>query len=369
MARLVALDLPLGPQLEAALRDAVASATAFCVVDPRLSPRGRERQLARFGATHVRDADGVSARSGGVGVDAAVGLVALTSGSSGEPKAVELSWDALAASARLTSAALARTDPTSWFPCLPATHVGGAAVILRAIFADARLVWGDVADPASGPAAGATHVAVVATQLARADLSGYRVVLLGGGRPPATRAANVVATWGLTETGSGIVYDGVALPEVDVAAVGGELVVRSPTLCRGYRDAPLARATGPDGRDDWFPTGDGGEVVDGRVRVFGRLGFVITTGGEKVWPEDLESVLARVRGVRDVAVTGVPDAEWGERVVALIVDDGGTSDDDLRHAADESLGPWAKPKEIRRVAALPRTGQGKLRRGDLSELY
>ena len=75
----------------------------------------------------------------------------------------------------------------------------------------------------------------------------------------------------MTETGSGIVYDGVPLPGVEVASVDGELLVRSPTLFRSYRDAPRPRALGPDGRDDWFPTGDGGEVADGRVRVYGRL--------------------------------------------------------------------------------------------------
>ena len=101
----------------------------------------------------------------------------------------------------------------------------------------------------------------------------------------------------------------------------------------------------------------------------GRLGFVINTGGEKLWPEELESALSTIDGVRDVAVTGVEDPEWGQRVVALIVSDGSHFDDLIRDVADERIGPWAKPKEIRYVAAIPRTANGKIRRNALTNLH
>lgn len=369
MRTLVALDLALGVDLERAIRDCVERADPFCVLDQRLTPRRRHEEVSLLGAGEVRDADGAHRWPHGVPLDEDVGLVMLTSGSSGPPKAAELSWSALAASAVITQATLRSDHPPVWFPCLPANHIGGLAVILRAVFDDAELRWGDANDFEAARARGATHVAVVRTQLARHDLSGFERVLLGGARAPETRPDNVVTTWGMTETGSGVVYDGVALPGVEVASVGGELLVRSPTLFRSYRDAPRPRAPGPDGRDDWFPTGDAGEVEGGRVRVRGRLGFVITTGGEKVWPEDLEAALASVPGVRDVAVTGVADAEWGERVVALVVGDGTSLDDALRASAEERVGPWAKPKEVRYVAAIPRTASGKVRRGDLANLY
>jgi acyl-coenzyme A synthetase/AMP-(fatty) acid ligase len=126
---------------------------------------------------------------------------------------------------------------------------------------------------------------------------------------------------------------------------------------------------GPDGRDDWFPTGDAGEVDGGRISVKGRLGFVINTGGEKLWPEELESALSTIDAVRDVAVTGVEDPEWGQRVVALIVSDGSHFDDLIRDVADERIGPWAKPKEVRYVAAIPRTANGKIRRNTLTNLH
>jgi O-succinylbenzoic acid--CoA ligase len=241
-------------------------------------------------------------------------------------------------------------------------------VLLRAILSDASLLWSDDGDITRAATLGATHVSVVRTQLARYDIGGYYRVLLGGARPPHELPDNVVTTWGMTETGSGVVYDGYPLEGVELVAVNGELCVRTPTLFRSYRNAARPTIVGPDGRDDWFPTGDGGEVVEGRVRVRGRLGFVINTGGEKLWPEDLESILAAVDGISDVAVTGVDDPEWGQRVVALVVGDGNNHDDVIRQVAGERLGPWAKPKEIRYVVAIPRTSNGKIRRADLTFL-
>jgi O-succinylbenzoic acid--CoA ligase len=366
---LLALDFPLGPELEVAIRRCVDRGDAFCVLDQRLSPRRRDEELVLLGAAEVLDLSGRTALATGVPVNDDIGLVMLTSGSSGPPKAAQLSWRALRASAALTQATLRRGEPPVWFPCLPANHIGGLAVILRAVLDDARLVWGDPEDLEGAPARGATHVSVVRAQLVRHDLHGFTTVLLGGARPPFSLADNVITTWGMTETGSGIVYDGYALPGVDVASVDGQLVVRTPTLFDSYRTGPRPSITGPDGLDDWFPTGDAGDVDAGRVRVRGRLGFVINTGGEKLWPEDLEAVLITLDGVRDVAVTSVEDPEWGERVVALVVGSGSSLDDAIKSVAAEKIGPWAKPKEIRYVAAIPRTGTGKIRRDVLANLF
>jgi O-succinylbenzoic acid--CoA ligase len=369
VSSLLALDFELGEDLERAIRKCVDDSIAFCVLDRRTSPRRRLEELQRLGATAVRDADGQTSLSNGHDVDDEIGVVMLTSGSSAQPKAVELTWSALRASADLTQSTLRSDAPPVWFPCLPASHIGGLAVILRSVLSDATLYWGDTEDLEAAAAHGATHVSIVRAQLARHDVSAFRSVLLGGARPPMALPENVIATWGMTETGSGVVYDGVALPGVDVASVDGQLLVRSPTLFRSYRDDPRPRALGPDGRDDWFPTGDAGEVSGARVSVKGRLGFVINTGGEKLWPEELESVLAAMPGVRDVAVTGIDDEEWGQRVVALVVSDGSNLDELIRGVADERIGPWAKPKEIRYVAAIPRTASGKIRRDTLTNLF
>jgi O-succinylbenzoic acid--CoA ligase len=304
----------------------------------------------------------------GRSVEDGTGLVMLTSGSSGTPKAAVHTWDALRASARITQATLRGVEPPVWYPCLPANHIGGLAVLLRALLSDATLVWGDVDDLSAGVSKGATHIAVVRTQLARHDLSGYKAVLLGGARPPEGVPSNVVTTWGMTETGSGIVYDGFALPEVQLSVLDGEVIVKTPTLFSSYRDAPRPSVSGPDGATDWFPTGDAGEINDGKLSIQGRIGFVINTGGEKLWPEDLEAVLMSLDAINDVAVTGVEDPEWGQRVVALVVSNGQKIDDAITSIASERIGPWAKPKEIRYVAAIPRTTNGKIRRSELTYL-
>lgn len=314
------------------------------------------------------DKDGRSALRSGREVDDEIGLVMLTSGSSGTPKAAELTWSALEASAVLTQATLRNERPPAWYPCLPANHIGGLAVLLRAIFDDATLVWGAPDELERAASLGATHVAVVRTQLARYDLNAFEKVLVGGARPPNARGENVIATWGMTETGSGVVYDGYPLAGVEVASRDGEIIVRSPTLFRSYRNAPRPVTTGPDGRSDWFATGDAGSVEDGKVSVRGRLGYVINTGGEKLWPEDLEALIASIAGINDVAVTSLDDPEWGEKVVALVVSDAPDKDTMIKELADERIGPWAKPKLIRYVRDIPRTNNGKIRRSELPGL-
>ncbi|HEY1222039.1 MAG TPA: AMP-binding protein [Acidimicrobiales bacterium] len=368
MKPLLALDLVLGVELEQVIRDCVQNRAPFCVLDPRVSPSRREEELAALGATAVLSSTGRTNRANGRMVDDEVGLVMLTSGSSGAPKAAELTWDALTASAVMTQRHLDTGHETVWYPVLPANHIGGLAVILRAVLGDARLLWGEPADIEQAPRRGATHVAIVRTQLARHNVAGFEKVLLGGARPPSAVGANIIATWGMTETGSGVVYDGRALEGVDVASIADEIAVRSPTLFRSYRTMERPRILGPDGRDDWFPTGDAGEVVDGRVSVKGRVGYVINTGGEKLWPDDLEAVIATVPGVLDVAVTSVEDPEWGQRVVALVVSTRSGLDDAIADVARDRIGPWAKPKEVRFVQAIPRTTNGKIRRGELASL-
>ena len=351
-----------------ALLDCVSKEQAFCVLDQRLPPRRREEDLALLGATSILTNEGIQVIAGGREVEDGTGLVMLTSGSSGTPKAAVLTWNALRASARISQATLRDVEPPVWFPCLPANHIGGLAVLLRAMLGDASLVWGDPDDLTSGASMGATHIAVVRTQLARHDLSGYKTVLLGGARPPDGMPTNVVTTWGMTETGSGIVYDGFALPEVQLSILDGEVIVKTPTLFSAYRDGTRPSVTGPDGTSNWFPTGDAGEISDGKLSIHGRIGFVINTGGEKLWPEDLEAVLLSLDGVSDVAVTGVDDPEWGQRVVALVVSNGQKIDDAITNIAADRIGPWAKPKEIRYVAAIPRTANGKIRRSELTYL-
>jgi len=366
VAKLVAIDLELSPALYESVVRLVESQTALCVVDQRTSPDLKAKQLQILGATHLLTSEGEVALSAGSEVDPSVGVVMLTSGSSGDPKAVELSWEALEASARITSAALAVDAPSLWVPALPANHIGGLAVLLRSALGYANLLW--ASDISTAPEQGATHISIVQAQALRSDLSRYERVLIGGAKPPANLSPNMIATWGMTETGSGIVYDGAALPEVEVVAVDGELLVRSPTLFTRYRTSERPHALGPDGRADWFPTGDAGSLHDGVVNVFGRLGSVINTGGEKVWPEQLEVLLRDYPGVIEIGITSVDDAKWGQAIVAVVVVERPIILEELSAFAEAQLGPWAKPKHLVLVDGLPRTANGKIRRRALADV-
>jgi O-succinylbenzoic acid--CoA ligase len=296
-------------------------------------------------------------------------LVVATSGTTGDPKGVVLTFDAVVASALATSRRIGIDRARDrWLACLPLAHVGGLSVVTRAVVTDTALTvlpGFDAAAVHDAALAGCTVTSLVSTALARIDAALFRVIVLGGARPPEDRPANTVTTYGMTETGSGIVYDGVPLDGVEVR-VGddGEIAARGPMLLRAYRDG-----TDPKTQDGWLPTGDlGAWTTDGGLVVHGRRGDLIITGGENVWPDAVEAALRDVSGIADVAVAGRPDPQWGTRVVAYVVaHDPGAPPQlaALRDAVRAVLPAYCAPHELQLVAAIPRTALGKPRRRDL----
>ena len=348
-ARLVALDLPGGPAFVARLQHIWDHGDAVFPVDQRLPAPAKAVLL---------DAMGV-----GEPVEQGDALVVATSGSTGTPRGAVLTHDAVAASAWATSRRLGVTADDHWLACLPLAHVGGLAVVTRALVVGTRLTVLPGFDPDAVMASGASLVSLVATALRRIDAAGFRTIVLGGSAPPADLPPNVVTTYGMTETGSGVVYDGRPLDGVDVRiADDGEILLRGPMLLRCYRDGsdPFV--------DGWFPTGDLGRWRDdGRLHVDGRAGDLIITGGENVWPEPVEAVLRHHPDVADVAVTGVPDDEWGQVLVAVVVPAPGTAPtlDVLRATVKEQLPAYCAPRRLVLTESIPRTALGKIRRGDL----
>lgn len=307
-----------------------------------------------------------------------------TSGSSGATKWVQLRGAALVASAAATHTRLGGTG--AWLLALPAYHVAGLQVLVRAWLTGHRPAILDLRggfDPAafntaaqqltSAPAR--CYTALVPTQLARLldtdpePVAGFDAVLLGGAaaaRPLLRRAraagVSVVTTYGMTETAGGCVYDGRPLDGVQVRLDGNGCVeLASPTLATGYLDAP--EATLQAFHDGWFRTCDLGRLdAQGRLQVLGRADDVIVTGGLNVAPADVEAVLTGLPGVAAACVVGVPDPEWGERVTAAVIaaDPGHPPDlGALRAAAHHLLTGAQVPKEIVLVDALPLRGVGK----------
>ena len=333
------------------MRRAWDNGDAVAPIDPRLPAPAREAVLAAFDIeAPVDDGDA---------------LVIATSGTSGDPKAVVLTHDAIGASARTSSQAL-RVDAARdrWLACLPLAHIGGLSVVLRAIATGTAFTVHESFDPRAIENEDACNlISLVPTMLRRARTHRFRRVLLGGAAAPGDLDGNVVRTYGMTETGSGIAYNGRPLEGVELRAVDGEIRVRGPMLLRCYRDG-----TDPKDADGWFATGDAGALVNGVLHVEGRIGDVINTGGEKVWPTAVERALGDYKDVAEIAVAGRPDDDWGERVVAFVVAADPAdppSIDDLRDHVKQTLPAYAAPRELVLVDALPRTTSGKVRRSEL----
>ena len=299
-------------------------------------------------------------------IDDGDALVMATSGTTGRAKGVVLTHEALKASADSSNQALGASANDHWLACLPLAHIGGLSVVVRALLGGSKLtVHGgfDARAVEQSASEGCNLVSLVPTALRRIDPSLFRTVLLGGSRPPIDRPPNVIATYGLTETGSGVVYDGRPLPGVDIRCSDtGEVLIRGRMLMRCYRDGTTSIDS-----DGWLHTGDSGTFADGILDITGRLDDLIKTGGEKVWPDQVEKTLQGLMGVHQFCVVGVDDPEWGQKVV-LVTTHNGVTLDQVRWLVKESLPAYCAPKEIVVLDTLPATALGKIRRAECTAL-
>ncbi|HEX4470767.1 MAG TPA: AMP-binding protein [Nocardioides sp.] len=306
-----------------------------------------------------------------------------TSGSSGTPKQVVLSRSAVLASAAASAARVGGAGP--WLLALPSSYVAGLNVIVRSLVAGHRpVVLGERRLRDAAVAGG--YLSLVPTQLHRAfedpaeaeALSAFDTVLVGGGPvdqhlKDRAREAGVrlVATYGMAETCGGCVYDGLPLDGVGLAlAADGRVRLAGPTLFDGYLDD--ATATAGALVDGWFHTSDAGRLdADGRLQVLGRIDDMVVSGGVNV---PAAAVAARLRehpDVRDAEVVGVLDAEWGNRVVAVVALVEPAESFTLSQARDwvgrRHPRAWA-PREVVVVPALPMLANGKVDRLAVREL-
>lgn len=339
-------------------------------------------------------------------------LVLQTSGTSGRPKAAVLSLENLIASARASAELLGSCEGDRWLLCLPLYHIGGLSILIRSALLGTSVVLHERFDAPRVASAleedRITQVSFVATMLAGVmEVRGDRpapgslaLVLLGGG--PASqellsRARRLeyplAPTYGLTEAASQIATRPPAAPvadEGDLAAglqpmpgveirivdaegapvetgCDGEIEVRGPIVMSGYLDDP--RATANAIHDGWLATGDVGRLdPKGRLRVLDRRADLIVSGGENVYPAEIESILTTHPEIEDAGVVGVPDEEFGARPLAFIVLRRGVSSapTDLEAFCRARLARYKIPVEFIEVSELPRTASGKLLRRKLA---
>lgn len=325
--------------------------------------------------------------------------VIATSGSSGIPKRVVLSAEALRASAEATAG---RIGSGRWLLALPAGYVAGLQVLVRSVLAGTEPValegrFSPQAFAAATlsmlrPVAGAgsaipeLYTSLVPAQIAtlldaaddtavRAALGAYRAILVGGQALPqalrdraADLGARLVRTYGSTETSGGCVYDGVPLDTVAVRVVEGELRIAGPQLADGYLDDEvLTERTFV--RDEhgmrWYRTGDLGLVHDGIVRVQGRADNVIVSGGINISLDLVERVVRQVPGLHQAVVVGVDDERWGEASVIVVARGEAlrrSESDQLvqaRDAVEAELGKHARPARLILVDELMTLASGK----------
>jgi O-succinylbenzoic acid--CoA ligase len=340
----------------------------------------------------------------------AVLAVLFTSGTSGRAKGACLTRNNFLASARAAEARLGHVVSQRWLACMPLFHVGGLSILMRSMLFggavrlqsrfDARTA-SDALD--GGDIAGVSLVPTMLSRLlvhrgGRAAPAGLRALLLGGAAatPQLIKRAlaagyPVCPTYGLTEATSqvataapppmGAAATSPMLPvpgtELRIVADGrdvpsgtpGEILVRGPTVMRGYLHD--RESTSRTLRDGWLHTGDIGFLDPrGGLHVLDRRDDLVVSGGENIYPAEVESVLLEHPDVEDAGVTGVADADLGARVVAWLVPRaGGTVGiGSLQRHCRERLAGYKQPREFRFVAALPRNAAGKLQRRRLAAI-
>jgi O-succinylbenzoic acid--CoA ligase len=362
-----AVLLPLGPRLSAEERAAVIAAEEPAVdLDDAGELTQTEADLPLLGE-HDMDA---------------VACHVMTSGSTGAPDPVGLTYGNFLWNAVGSAFNIGVEPEDRWLCCLPLSHISGLGIVMRSVIYGTTAVIHDGFDVDRVAAAlerdEITVISLVTTMLTRlldagADLSGPRTILVGGGPVPEDpleealgRGATVVQTYGLTETCSQVTTLAPADAKRKLGSAGrplltthlriqdGEILVQGPTVAPGRADA-----------DGWLHTGDLGRIdEEGFLYVDDRMDDLIVTGGENVVPAEVEKVLLRHPEVADAAVVGREDPEWQQAVTAIVVLHEGSEagPDDLRRHCAESLAGFKVPKRVELAAALPRTPSGKLMR-------
>jgi o-succinylbenzoate---CoA ligase len=364
--RLVALDMPASVEFADQVRSAWDAGDAVFPIDQRLPQTAKVSLVELFKPSVLIDRTGsVINLSGSEPTEEGDALVIATSGSTGSPKGVIHTHQSIRALLTMSQTRLRTDSSTHWLLCLPVSHVAGFSVLARSlIFGNpiSILPKFEESEVLAVAKNGATHVSLVPTTLSRIDPAIFESILLGGAAAPPNLPANVTTTYGMTETFGGIAYNGIPLDGVEIRVVNEHIELQSSSMFRAYRGSDTRQA-----KEGWYQTGDNGSFTNNVLQVFGRSDDMIITGGENVWPNTVEKVVSTIPGVERVVVSGIVDAQWGQRVVAWIVSSKPVAPtlDQVRQHVKLQLPSFCAPSEIRIVKEIPTTSLGKV---DIQEL-
>jgi o-succinylbenzoate---CoA ligase len=333
------------------------------------------------------------------------GLIIFTSGSSGKPKGVILSSNAIKSSIENSNTVLNQGSDERWLASLPFYHIGGMMIILRSFFFGAAVILPESLRQEDMEYAIENHrptlASFVSTQLIRFIEKGIKPnpelknVLVGGGmleqsliQTSINEGWKVSPVYGLTETASFVAYlnhddvknhtgsSGKSVPPNSIEIIygsgeegdtGGEIVIQSPSLFSGYLNNP--EETSRRLSSGKYFTGDYGFLDNnGYLYITSRRTDLIVSGGENIDPFEVEEVIKTFPGITDVCVFGKEDPAWGEIVNALIVSDNINSDE-LTKYLKERIASYKVPKEIIMIDEIPRTDMGKIRRGKIKKMF
>lgn len=368
--------LPIDPANPVAilsdLEDAIAGRRTFLPIPAKDRPRA---QLLR------------ESQRAGQPIDPHIALVMATSGSTGTPKGAQLTPANLVSSADATHQYLGGEG--QWLLAMPAHHIAGMQVLIRALIAGVEPLALDLSDGFHitdfadaarelRETGDRVYTSLTPMQLIKAmdSLEGiealrlFDAILVGGAATSrqtleAARELEitVVTTYGSSETSGGCVYDGQAIPGARIRVRDARVELGGPMIADGYRNAPNHEDFAEPG---WFRTSDTGTLIDDQLTIMGRLDSVIDSGGLKLHPEVLEKAITDLDGVTGACVLGIPDQRLGQAIVAAY--SGAPSPAEVIRGLSD-LPRWQLPKQLKHVEALPMIGPGKVDRRAITTLF
>ena len=299
-----------------------------------------------------------------------VSVVVATSGSTGDSKEVALTATALLSSAKASNEFLGAKFGQVWSLLLPLTHIAGVNVLVRSLELGTTPI--DLREAKEFRKADFT--AIVPTQLYRAlkgdaqlleHLKGCQAVLVGGAALPESvwqaateEGITIVATYGMTETCGGCVYNGRPIAGVEIDTSDGIIKIKGPTIAYSYLNNEQAWKESFVG--GWFVTSDLGKIDNGELTVYGRSDDIIISGGENISLSSIENALAAKFKKNEFAAFSVPDTEWGNALHIAIAGDNLVSTLEISSYLELQFGVVAKPKGFLILSTLPMIGIGKV---------